>query len=146
MILPTSSNRRHARIVLTLRILAGFGAARLLFSFCEFMPWIPKVDFNTRYNEALCLRTGHDPYDVFSGAVLIPCVIPMSEDHEVAAMERLPSFPDFGKEGQKTMVVHAYPPWEYAWMLPWTYVPRDVAWLFHLAAEIVSAGAVQFHG
>ena len=127
---------RRVRAVLV--ALCAFGALRFLFSFCEFTPWIPKVDFNTRYNEALCLRIGHDPYDVFSDKASIPCVIPMSRDHHVVNEERLPSFPAFGKEGQETMIVHAYPPWSYAWLLPWTFVSRDVAWLVHLALELAS--------
>lgn len=136
-----TSRRRQARTVLALRIFAAFGAIRLLFAFCEFTPWIPKVDFNARYNEVLCLRAGHDPYDVFTDKVSIPCVVSMADLPSIAVvplMQRLPSFPDFGKEGQKEMAIHTYPPWSYAWLLPWTYVPRDVAWLFHLALEIVS--------
>ena len=138
---PTKPRKRHARIVLALRVLAVFGAARLLFSFCEFTPWLPKVDFNARYNEVLCLRAGHDPYDVFTDKVSIPCVVSMADLPTIAVvplMQRLPSFPDFGKEGQKEMAVHTYPPWSYAWLLPWTYVSRDIAWFFHLSFEVVT--------
>jgi len=138
---PTPPRRQHAKAVLALRILAAFGAARLLFSFCEYTPWIPKVDFNARYNEVLCLRVGHDPYDVFTDKVSIPCVVSMADLPSIAdvpLMQRLPSFPDFGKEDQKEMAIHTYPPWSYAWLLPWTYVSRDVAWIFHLSFEVVT--------
>ena len=113
------------RLRAALVALCVFGAARLLFSFCEFTPWIPKVDFNARYNEVLCLRAGHDPYDVFTGRVSIPCVVSMADLPTIAVvplMQRLPSFPDFGKEGQKEMAIHTYPPWSYAWLLPWTCI------------------------
>lgn len=135
------------RGVFLLRLLAVFGALRLVAFFFEVTPWIPKVDFNARYNEVLCLRAGHDPYDVFTDKVSIPCVVSMADLPSlgvVPLMQRLPSFPDFGKEGQKEMAIHTYPPWSYAWLLPWTYVSRDIAWLFHLFLEIVSI-AVLFY-
>lgn len=136
------SRRGHGRRVrLALIGLIVFGSLRLLVSFCEFTPWIPKVDFNARYNEVLCLRAGYDPYDVFTDKVSIPCVVSMADLPSIAdvpLMQRLPSFPDFGKEGQKEMAIHAYPPWSYAWLLPWTFVSRDVAWLVHLALELAS--------
>ncbi len=135
-----SPNRENRRLSLVLCILCVFGAVRLFAYFCECTPWIPKVDFNSRYNEVLCLRAGYDPYDVFTGKVSIPGVVPMSNTHADASgkVEALPSFRDFGKRSHPELEVHAYPPWSYAWLLPWTYVSRETAWLFHLALEIVS--------
>lgn len=136
---PRGRARTGLRIALA--CFAAFGFLRMSVSFVEFTPWIPKVDFNARYNEVLCLRAGHDPYDVFTGKVSIPCVVSMADLPSLSVvplMQRLPSYPDFGKEGQKEMAIHAYPPWSYAWLVPWTLVPRDVAWAFHLLAEILS--------
>lgn len=135
--------RRRARSAfrIALILFAAFGFLRMAVSFCEYTPWIPKVDFNARYNEVLCLRAGYDPYDVFTGKVSIPCVVSMADLPSLSVvplMQRLPSYRDFGKEGQKEMAIHAYPPWSYAWLVPWTLVPRDAAWMFHLLCEMLS--------
>lgn len=132
---------------LFLRLLIALGLVRVLLPFFEFKPQEPKADFNSRYNEALCLRAGYDPYDVFTKKVSIPGVVSMADLENARVPEppkKLPSFPDFGKDAADIMVVHAYPPWSYAWMLPWTYVSRQAAWWIHLALEIVSIAVLFF--
>lgn len=87
-------------------------AALLLLSFSVFLlpsTWRPGMDFTWRYNEALCVRAGTDPFDVcFRGA----------------PSERFCSVfhPERGK-----LPVNAYTPWEYTWMLPLTHLPRRTA-------------------
>jgi len=71
------------------------------------------LDFRMRYNEAECVRSGKDPYLVWNGTLEAGRYTPWD-------------FKYLGYAGQIDLI-HAYPPWEYAWMLPLTFLPRDAA-------------------
>ena len=71
------------------------------------------VDFRMRYNEAECVRSGKDPYLVWNGTLTADKYTPW-DFKLLSSADRL-------------NLVHAYPPWEYAWMLPFTCMPRDTA-------------------
>lgn len=70
------------------------------------------LDFRMRYNEVECVRSGKDPYLVWNGTIITDKYTPW----------------DFYLTPADNMnLVHAYPPWEYAWMLPLTCMPRGAA-------------------
>lgn len=71
-------------------------------------------DFALRYNEAECVRKRLDPYDIWSGRLRSAEYYPYNK-------------PELKSPGA-TKKVNAYPPWEYAWMLPATRLPIRVAW------------------
>lgn len=68
-------------------------------------------DFSVRYNEVECLKTGVDPFDVWSGRV---------------RHDPYYSFHGHPEPGQSKKV-HAYPPWEYTFFLPLSFFPKTVA-------------------
>lgn len=68
-------------------------------------------DFSVRYNEVECLKTGVDPFDVWSGKI---------------RHDPYYSFHGQAESGQ-TKRVHAYPPWEYTYFLPLSLVPKITA-------------------
>ena len=96
--------------------------AFVLLCFASPETWRVGMDFGWRYNEALCVRSGLDPYDVCFG-------------HTTSDRFRSVFDPDPGK-----LPVNAYTPWEYTWALPLTCLPRKAAHmvfqLFNLAAML----------
>ena len=91
---------------------AWFCAASAVFAlvcFASPSTWRIGMDFGWRHNEALCIRSGVDPFDVCFGA---------------ASTERFSSV--FSPEPGK-LPVNAYAPWEYTWMLPLSALPRATA-------------------
>lgn len=90
------------------------GALALLFVATCIRPPNGHCDFDLRMNELECLRAGVDPFSVW---------------HEDVVMKpycsNLPKKPI--PEGC-TKQVNAYVPWEYAYMLPISYLPRWVGW------------------
>ena len=82
----------------------------------------PGCDFTWRYNEALCVRAGADPYAVcFSGA---------------KADGFSPVFADAYVPGTKP--VNGYSPWEYTWMMPASLLPLRVAHGLFLALNALA--------
>ena len=68
-------------------------------------------DFSVRYNEVECLKTGVDPFDVWS---------------ERTRHDPYYSFHGRPEPGQSKKV-HAYPPWEYTFFLPLSLIPKNTA-------------------
>ena len=102
---------------------ALFAAAALAFAiicFASPSTWRVGMDFGWRYNEALCVRSGVDPYDVCFNA---------------KPSERFTSV--FAAEPGK-LPVNAYTPWEYSWMLPLTHLPRETAHTFFLLLNLAA--------
>ena len=83
-------------------------------------------DFVLRYNEVECLRTGINPFDVWSGRMSHP---PFLGLHEAAV-------PGLSKR------VHAYPPWEYTFFLPLSFVPMPFASRFFYVIQVLSLALV----
>ena len=79
------------------------------------------MDFGWRYNEAMCVRSGVDPYDV--------CF-------ESKPSDRFTSV--FAAESGK-LPVNAYTPWEYTWMLPLTHLSRETA---HTLFQLLNLAAL----
>ena len=140
------------------RLAAGLlvlGVLRVGAAFFEYTPLLPKADFNTRYNEVLCIRLGSDPFTVFRNEVHVPGFVSLADvwDRLPPWGQRLPSFGDLPlpegsaeAEGERTgvesrMTVHVYPPWSYAFLLPFAFLPRDVAWLLFLGLELLALSA-----
>ena len=143
------SSSRFATVVLAI------GIMRVAAAFFEHSPSLPKADFNTRFNETLCLRLGIDPDAVFRNRIHVPGFISLTDvwDHPPPWGQRLPSFGDLPiPEGaaeeqcartgvESRMSVHVYPPWSYGFMLPLTLLPRDAAWMLFLGLEIAALAA-----
>ena len=152
-------NRVFRRRGVATRISAGIlalGVVRVLVAFFEHSPALPKADFNTRFNEVLCLRLGVDPDAVFRNRTRVSGFVSLADvwDRPPPWGQRLPSFGDLPlpegaaeAEGERSgvesrMTVHVYPPWSYTFMLPFAHLPRDAAWLLFLGLELVAlAGA-----
>ena len=74
----------------------------------------PPCDFSLRMAEVDCLRRGVDPYQVWKGNVILP-----------------PYRPNYGSKinnPECTVDINAYVPWVYSKMLPFSYLPRKIAW------------------
>lgn len=75
------------------------------------------IDFHMRRNEACCVRDGIDPFLVWRGDIRDDRFTPWSfasakGEHELVRFRRY---------------VHAYPPWEYALMLPFSWMDEREA-------------------
>lgn len=71
------------------------------------------LDFRMRYNEAQCVRKGKDPYLMWNGT------LPLGEYKAWDFSHAL--------DADKAKIIHAYPPWEYVWMMPLTFFQQDIA-------------------
>ena len=89
-----------------------FLSSRVVFT-GDFPDNLRGVDFRMRYNEAECVRSGKDPYLVWNGTLTSDKYTPWDFKYLTSA--------------DRLNLVHAYPPWEYAWMLPLTCLSRDTA-------------------
>lgn len=99
-----------------------------LFAFvCIFSP-NGHCDFNLRMNELSCLRQGVDPYAVWHEDVVLP-----------PYCSNLPKKP---VPVDCTEQVNAYVPWEYAIMLPLSYLPRTWAWALYCVLTGVAMALV----
>lgn len=79
----------------------------------------PPCDFSLRMTEIKCLRMGVNPFDVWHGDVVLP---PFRPNYGSKV-----SGPEFTEE------INAYAPWEYAFMLPLSFLPRKLAWMLYFA-------------
>lgn len=80
------------------------------------------ADFRLRYNEVQCVRSGIDPYLVWSGAIQSDAFYSYNHPEWKTAASAKP--------------VNAYPPWEYTFLLPLTFLPYPVAWHVYRIGEI----------
>ncbi len=71
------------------------------------------LDFKMRYNEAECVRSGRDPYLVWNGTI-------KTEEYTPWDFKYL-------MESDGMNLIHAYPPWEYTWVLPFTCFSHGTA-------------------
>ena len=78
------------------------------------------MDFTWRYNEARCVLSGLDPFDVCFGRV--------SSDTFCSVFVYEP-----GK-----LPVNAYTPWEYTWMFPLTALPLESAHVLFMALNLAA--------
>ena len=88
----------------------------------------PPCDFSLRMTEIKCLRLGVDPFDVWSGKVVMPPFKPNWQPRVEG--------PEF------TEGINAYAPWEYTLMMPLSFLPRNVAWGVYWALMMLSLAAV----
>ncbi len=117
---PVAPDRRAGRR-------RAVAAALLLATFSVFLlppTWRSGMDFNWRYNEALCVRSGTDPFDV--------CFRGVETERFCSVFH-----PERGK-----LPVNAYTPWEYTWMLPLTALPRNAAHSLFMVANLAALLAV----
>lgn len=90
----------------------------------------PGIDFSLRMNEVACLADGVDPFDVWSQKVL-----------------KLPYYPLTSPElrsADKWAQINAYTPWEYAVLLPFAHIPRQVVWCGFYLSMFVCVGLLVF--
>lgn len=83
-------------------------------------------DFSVRYNEVECLRSGVNPFDVWSGRLR----------HNTYY-----SFHGKPEPGQ-TKMVHAYPPWEYTFFLPLSLLSKTAASRLYYGIQVVALAFV----
>ena len=102
-------------------VLCGCAILFALVCFASPATWRVGLDFGWRYNEALCVRSGVDPYDVCFGA--------RPSEHFTSVFA-----PEPGK-----LPVNAYTPWEYTWMIPLTRLPRETA---HTVFQLLNLAAL----
>ena len=85
-------------------------------------------DFQLRYNEIRCVMAGVDPGQIVSGE------------------DRLTGYEPWSWECKDTFEwhnrVHRYPPWEYAFMMPFAFMPKVVAAHIWLIFELCCAFAL----
>ena len=90
----------------------------------------PGIDFSLRMNEVACLADGVDPFDVW-----------------VRKTPKTPYYP-LSPPGLRTAdnwaPINAYPPWEYAVMLPFVPVPRQVVWCAFYLSMFACVGLLMF--
>lgn len=93
--------------------------------------WLtPAYDYSLRMTEIRCLRQGVDPFAVWKGDVVLP-----------------PYRPNWGSQlfgPEFTEDINAYVPWEYALMLPFSYLPGRVGWAAYFLLTMASLAAVFF--
>ena len=119
-------SKRSLVVGLALGALILVGAAIAVYCLERVIPVVGS-DFTFRLNEIDCLRQGRDPYDVWSGLSKVGQYV----SHATflsggAGLERC---------------VYTYPPWEYAYMMPFSFLPRNVSWtLYTLCASCLFVG------
>ena len=85
-------------------------------------------DFRMRYNEVLAVRSGIDPFRVWTG---------LQESDRFYSYNRLQL-----KSPDAKLPVNAYPPWEYTLLAPLTLLKFELAWKAYRAAEILALALV----
>lgn len=88
----------------------------------------PPCDFSLRMTELECLKKGVDPFVVWSGEVILPPFKPNWKPRVEG--------PEF------TEGLNAYAPWEYTYMLPLSFLPRNVAWGVYWALMMLSLAGI----
>lgn len=86
------------------------------------------IDFTLRLNEIECIKAGFDPHDVRSGRVDRPPFYPYVESERIGATYYKP--------------IDVYTPWEYTFMMPFTWVSRSVAWTVHIVLKFIALGVI----
>lgn len=99
--------------------------------------WLkPGFDYMLRVSEIDCLRRGVNPFDVWHGDVVLKPYIPFSDEGRRA----------FAASEGFTEEINAYPPWEYAMMMPFAVLPRQLSWFLYLALTLVGVWMIFFAG
>ena len=84
------------------------------------------LDFSMRMNEIDCVRSGVNPYDVWSGKVVHPLYYPYNRYEETRTESR-------------NQPINAYTPWEYSYMYPIALVrDRGVRWKVYYSLVVVA--------
>ena len=72
------------------------------------------VDLHMRLNEAECVMSGVDPYLVWSGRIPTDRYVPWEWRH-------------LANRNVHDRLIHSYPPWSYAYVMPLAALPRRIA-------------------
>lgn len=97
---------------------------------------VPGGDYMLRMNEIGCLKRGVNPFDVWHGDVVLKPYLPLSGEGRSAVL---------GKPGF-TEQLHVYPPWEYAAMMPFSFLPVALSWTIYLLAMFAGLWLLFFAG
>ena len=81
-------------------------------------------DWQLRMNEARCVLSGTDPYAVWHGDVVQSPFCPLDSPSVSVSGDVRP--------------LHVYPPWEYALVLPFSFVSDNVAWRMKQIAQFLA--------
>jgi len=92
----------------------------------------PPCDFSLRMTEISCLRQGANPFDVWHGDIVMPPYLPNYQSKV--------SGPEFTEQ------INAYAPWEYTMMMPFSFLPRNVAWTLYFTIMLCCLGVIAFAG
>lgn len=99
-------------------------------------------DFQTRYNEVMCLREGINPYDIWSENIKHSRYIPLNRYVE-NYVTLSPSKRANQTEGlDPYAMVHAYTPWQYSYFYPLALIRHENAQLLFLSIQILSLGLI----
>lgn len=89
------------------------------------------LDMSLRRNEAVCIRNGINPFDVWSGKIDLPPYFPLIYDSTV-------------KSSVYSEPINAYTPWEYTLMLPFSFISKQPLWWIHNALMYLSLFLISF--
>ncbi len=85
------------------------------------------MDFSMRYHEALLVSRGINPFDVYSEKIVLPDYVPLDKEID---REKYP--------WDEVHAVHAYTPWEYTLVLPFTLLDYPTARDINLGLQVLS--------
>lgn len=85
-------------------------------------------DFVTRYGEAVCLRTGVDPYDVWSKRIKSDAFITITSDWQKHPSDKLP--------------VNCYTPWSYPLALTFSFLSLKTASVLYTSLGLIAFFAI----
>jgi len=93
---------------------------------------LPPCDFRLRLNEISCLRDGVNPFDVWNRKIVKAPYFSLHHPEDA--------------RGIFTEPINAYTPWEYTMAMPFTFVPRRVAWGAYVLLMFLSLGVLMWGG
>ena len=122
----TSPSPGARRPPVLLRMAAALGLVLAFASFLLPSTWRPGMDFTWRRNEARCLLSGVDPYEV--------CFLDRESESFCSVFH-----PVRGKAP-----VNAYTPWEYTWILPLAALPARVGHGVFMALNLAALALIVY--
>ena len=120
-------SRKNTIRITAIILFSALAALIMIYNVVVGIVAFPGGDFLLRYNEAECLRSGVDPYDVVSKKV---------ESDKYA----LWGTPEMDRPGMNA--IHVYPPWEYTWFLPFTFLDRKTGGALFLELAVLALAGI----
>lgn len=111
--------------VLRLSVWCALALVGVFSALCLFTPAAARCDFNYRMAEVDCVRRGVDPFRVWDEDVVVR---PYYSNNP-----GIRSVPDGCTE-----MISVYEPWEYALMMPFSFLRKNAAWFLYSALSLAS--------